>query len=1479
MAGEKIGVVLGSEAWEAQSSRFPAAAGQVVRITDWGMLERAIRDGVLSMAVVDRELDWSQQWLVARELWERSPQTTVLVVPEGRTAVDLLEQVLSPLHAADVVAAEDEASAGFLVPGAVSPPETTAMPIIARPRLTAPRLLSGGNVTRSMETVLRFMDAIDRPVLVNQLPPDGVPGRFIEVNRSGQDAIGRRRNELLAMRWEELDAGDPEALVRFADALRTRGESDLCTTFIGRDGGRIPLAGRSYVETIDGRQALVTVLMGAVAARDAGAPAAAQAQPAPPVDPEGLLEVTRELQETAERLIEESVSSSQVHERLLAAVARNPIPTVIVLSGGEIASYNDAVLELTGYHGTEVRDLNDWMEKLFPNAARRLRMEQDVRKALDKGQAWIPGVEIARKGGETRTLDLSIAPFEGGLIVQMVDVTERERAEEALRESEERYRALFDRSLEAVYVHDFDGRFLDANSITLEMLGCSRDEIRGMSLDSVIDDGFLPLARRTLEEIAATGRQREISEYMLRRKDGRTVWVETLSSVIKEKGVPVAIQGIARDITDRKRAEEALHESEEKYRSLVERSHDMVFIYQGERFVFTNDRATEVTGYGKGELSGLSLGDLLHGEDREFILDLERRRAAGEGVRNVYEARTVTKMRNVRHCEFSISRITFGGAYAILGAVRDITLRRGTEEALKESEARYRTLIEQSHDAVYIHRGDRFIFANERAREMTGYTRADLLGKGLMDIVHPDDREIVAAAVGGIDQGGRMWEARIVTRDGSVRHCEFSVSPITHGGEAATMGTVRDVTLRRQAEEELRDHRDHLEELVGERTSELRTAYDHLKLEVAERKRVEEELILSKEKYRNLFDNALVGLYRTRISTGEIIECNAQLSRIFGYADRNDFIGKFRSGETYVEPRTRDRLLAKLKVAGKVDNFEARLKRSDGTVFWGSLSAQIYPDEGYIEGFLLDITERKWALEALKESELRYRSLFDNMLNGFAYNKVVEDANGRVVDFVFLEVNDAFQRFVGMGRESIIGRTATEIMPGLEGTEPNLLRAFAEVATTGEQAKFEARIEALDRWFSISAYSPRKGFFVSIYEDVTEAKSAEEALKESEGRFRTLVETMNEGLGVRDENGVIVYVNQRHCDILGRPREEIIGHRVVEFLDGEDRDVMMAQMDRRATGQLGSYEVNFTRKDGQKVPTITSAVPIIDSEGRYRGAFAVILDITDRLKAEGALRESQRALSTLMGNLPGMAYRCANDAHRTMEFVSHGCIDLTGHVPEDLVGNAKVAFADLIHRDHSDRVWAEIQVAMRERRPFQLVYRIRSADGIEKWVWEQGEGVFDDRGGLVAIEGFITDTTERIRAEEELRRRDDILEAVSYSAERFLQTPSWEEGIQEILMRLGSATGISRVCIFENQAGVDGHPRATMHYVWAAAGAAPLSDSGASAITLRDSIFGIWEGPLHRGQLVQTDASRYTGRARAFLTERGVRSLMLAPII
>ena len=148
-----------------------------------------------------------------------------------------------------------------------------------------------------------------------------------------------------------------------------------------------------------------------------------------------------------------------------------------------------------------------------------------------------------------------------------------------------------------------------------------------------------------------------------------------------------------------------------------------------------------------------------------------------------------------------------------------------------------------------------------------------------------------------------------------------------------------------------------------------------------------------------------------------------------------------------------------------------------------------------------------------------------------------------------------------------------------------------------------------------------------------------------------------------------------------------------------------------------------------------------------------------------ALRDSQRQLQTLMSNLPGIAYQGENDDDWTMTFLSEGCLNLTGYSREELMPGGPVSYGSLVHPDDGTRVWETVQEALEARRRFRITYRIRTRDGTEKWVWEQGCGIFDAKGKLLFLEGFITDITEQRRAEQALARQMEETRRAQEAAE------------------------------------------------------------------------------------------------------------------
>ncbi len=156
----------------------------------------------------------------------------------------------------------------------------------------------------------------------------------------------------------------------------------------------------------------------------------------------------------------------------------------------------------------------------------------------------------------------------------------------------------------------------------------------------------------------------------------------------------------------------------------------------------------------------------------------------------------------------------------------------------------------------------------------------------------------------------------------------------------------------------------------------------------------------------------------------------------------------------------------------------------------------------------------------------------------------------------------------------------------------------------------------------------------------------------------------------------------------------------------------------------------------------------------------IVRDITERKLAEEGLLENRRTLQTLMSNLPGMAYRRRNDSEWTMEFVSEGSANLTGYQPAELINNSKITYYQLIHPDECEKVRDTIQTTLKEHKPFQLTYRIKTADGEQKWVLEQGQGIFTPKGELLAIEGFISDITEKVQLQESIKESECFLSEV-----------------------------------------------------------------------------------------------------------------------
>ena len=303
----------------------------------------------------------------------------------------------------------------------------------------------------------------------------------------------------------------------------------------------------------------------------------------------------------------------------------------------------------------------------------------------------------------------------------------------------------------------------------------------------------------------------------------------------------------------------------------------------------------------------------------------------------------------------------------------------------------------------------------------------------------------------------------------------------------------------------------------------------------------------------------------------------------------------------------------------------------------------------------------------------------------------------------------------------------------------------------------------------------------------TQRRDTQKALEESEERYRSVFENTGTATIIIENDMTISMVNAKFEELTGFPKNEICNRmKWTDFVAEEDmermkqyhvkrrqdRSLAPTEYECRVHNRLGEYKDMYVRID------------MIQGTLCSVGSFN---DITAFKQTEKALIESERKLSKLMGNLPGMAYRCKNDSLRTMKYVSAGCKWLTDFSPFELIDNSKRAYMDMIHPDDRDHVYDQIQSSLAAGRPFQMEYRINTASGQLKWVWEEGLGIVGEDGAVTEVEGFISDMTGHKLEEEQLIKENKSLKSSIQERYKFGDIIGKNRSMQDVYEHISKA--------------------------------------------------------------------------------------------
>jgi PAS domain S-box-containing protein len=490
---------------------------------------------------------------------------------------------------------------------------------------------------------------------------------------------------------------------------------------------------------------------------------------------------------------------------------------------GNMAFFNEALCRISGYPREKLLGMNN-RDYTDPETAET--MFAVFHEIYTTGKpAKVKDYKIIRQDGAPCSVELSASlmrDFSGkpiGFRGIVRDVTERITALEALIESEKRYRKLFEDSLDAIVITDRKGNFVDLNEAALKLFGYSKEEI-----------SEIPFPQLYVEQEDSSRFQREMEakgavsdfEVKLRRKDGSimTCVLFVTARRANDKGV-VGYQGIVRDISTRRATEEALRESEEKYRQLL--NHAPAGIYEVDfikrAFIHVNDVICEYTGYSKEELLSLSPFDILNEDSKRHFMERMTKMLSGEKVPETVEYKI--KGKNGR--EFWVllnSKLVYENGFpkGATAVVHDISERKLAEEAIRKSEERYRLLVDHANDGIFIAQQGKVKFPNPRTLEILGYDSDEVSAVPYMALIHPDDRAIVQRAkeMQGLNgESSSIYSIRVRTKAGKQIWAQVSSVPIFWEDQPATLNFVRDITVQKTAEDELRQTIEKLRKATG----------------------------------------------------------------------------------------------------------------------------------------------------------------------------------------------------------------------------------------------------------------------------------------------------------------------------------------------------------------------------------------------------------------------------------------------------------------------------------------------------------------------------------------------------------------------------------------------------------------------------------------------------------------------------------------
>jgi PAS domain S-box-containing protein len=792
---------------------------------------------------------------------------------------------------------------------------------------------------------------------------------------------------------------------------------------------------------------------------------------------------------------------------------------------------------------------------------------------------------------------------------------EKKQTEIELVESEEKYRALVENMGEGISITDEDEKFIFVNPAAEKIFGVGQGKLKDECLKTFISGvEFEKVKNRTKERRQGKS---GVFEEEITLKDGSKKILFVHATPWFDNNNFKGTFAIFTDITERKKAEEALRESEYRFKILAEVAPVGIFRTDDKGFTnYVNPRWCEISKMNFEEAMGNGWLKAVHPEDKDSLIK-------GWQKATLIKSASSAEYRFIRpdgSIAWVIGRAVpqvdkYKKIIGYIGTITDITERKQSEDALKESEERYRVFINSTNDMAFLKDNDlKYILVNKRNAEFFQKNEKEIIGKTDFDLMP----EVFAEKCKETDENALNSNIVVISEEKVGERIyeihKFRV-PLSNN-KLGIGGYIRDVTEQKWAEENLRK---------------------------------------SEEHYRTLL-TAIPDLMFRLDGEGRFIDYHADDSSIL-FVPPEKFLGKHY--KEILPPdvsKKYEKIIREVKRTGEIGKLEYEVKLNNNEMRFYEARVTCYRDE--CVAIIRDMTEQKKAEKALVESENKYRTIFENVQDVFYRT----DFNGIIV-----EISPSVEKYSGYKREELIGNSVDILYYNLEDR-----KYFIEtLKEKGILVDYEMRFKSKDGNLLYSSANAHILFDVNnnpigiegSLRDISERKKIEDILKESEERYRILIETMNEGVILVDNDDTIQFVNRKWCDIYGYEPEEVIGKIGYAILVmEEDRHIILEKNSSRLGLVSDSYELKGLKKSGELIWLNINGTPVKDKTGKVIGSVGIMTDITERKHAEEELKKLSRAVEQSPISI------VITDTKGNIEYVNPKFVALTGYLPEEAVG-------------------------------------------------------------------------------------------------------------------------------------------------------------------------------------------------------------------